>query len=159
MSPDPIPPDKVLRSIVVYPRDGIDARMLGMAVVWGLVADVSESVAQSQICEVKTFFDINAFDLTKVIEAPALERFKIDYRERVAGEWQALQRRAETRVADLERERDELAGVARQLGEDLQAQQREAVAEHNRAEAWRLAAGAALVLGVVAHFLLRLAGV
>ena len=69
---------KLLRAVVIYPRDGVDARFLGMAICWGLVANVPTSIAQSRILESKEFFAINAFDRAKILDVPALERFKAD---------------------------------------------------------------------------------
>jgi hypothetical protein len=122
--------DKSMRAVVLFPRDGVDTRLLGMAVCWGLVADVPESVAQSKICEVRDFFAINAFNLANIVDIPALERYQADCRKRMAEEQEALQRRAD----DLEQERSDLRGVCKQLGEEVGAQQRQAVAQHNRAE-------------------------
>lgn len=150
--------DKLLRSVVIYPRDGVDARFLGMAICWGLVANVPESIAQSRILETKEFFSINAFDPAKILDVPALERFKADHRKHVAGEWQAFQHQAESRAADLERERANLASACKKLGDDLQAQQRRAVAQHNRAEVWKVAALGSLCLIPVGLLILRWVG-
>lgn len=107
----------------------------------------------------KDFFAINAFSLAKIVDVSALERFKADHSKQVAGEWQARQHQAEARAADLERERFGAGGACKQLGEDLQAQQRKTVAQHNRAEAWKVATLSAVCLIPVALVILRLAGV
>ncbi len=151
--------DKLLRAVVIYPRDGVEARLLGMAICWGLVANVPTSIAQSRILETKDFFAINAFDMTKIVDVPALERFKADHSKQVAGEWQSRQRQAESHAADLERERARLASAYQRLGDDLAAQQRRAVAQHNRAEAWKVAALSSLCLIPIALVILRFFGV
>lgn len=150
--------DKLLRAVVIYPRDGVDARFLGMAICWGLVANVPTSIAQSRILEVKEFFAINAFDMAKIVDVPALERFKSEQRQRLAGEWQPRQHQAESRATDLERQRAGMASACQRLGEDLATQQRRAVAQHNRAEAWKVAALSTVCLIPVALAILRLFG-
>ena len=146
--------DKLLRAVVIYPRDGVDARFLGMAICWGLVANVPESIAQSRILETKELFSINAFDLTKIVDVPALERFKTDQRKNLSEEWHAFQRAAESRTADLERERANLASACKKLGDDLQAQQRRAVAQ----QVWKVAALGSLCLIPAGLLILRWVG-
>lgn len=119
--------NQLLRAVVIYPRDGIDARLLGMAICWGLVADVPASVAQSRILDVKDFFAINAFDLGKIVDVPALERFKAEHRQQLASEWHTFKRQAEALAAELERQRADLASACQQLGDDLAAQKRQTV--------------------------------
>lgn len=151
--------DKLLRAVVLYPRDGVDARFLGMAICWGLVANVPPSIAQSRILEVKDFFAINAFDMTKIVDVTALERFKADHSKQVAGDWQTFKRQTEGRTTDLERERAGLAATCQKLGEELNTQRRRAVAQHNRAEAWKVAALSAVCLIPIALIILRFFGV
>lgn len=150
--------DKLLRAVVIYPRDGVDARFLGMAICWGLVANVPESIAQSRILEVKEFFAINAFDMTKIVDVPALERFKADHSKQVAGDWQTFKRQTEGRTTDLERERAGLAATCQRLGDDLNDQRRKTAHQHNRAEAWKVAALSSLCLIPAIVVILRLLG-
>jgi len=145
--------DKLMRAVVIFPRDGLDVRLLGMAICWGLVADVPESVAQSKICDTRAFFSINAFNLSNIVDVPALEHYQADFRKLVAGEQLALEHRA----ASLEHERADLAGRCKQFGEDLEAQRQSAVAQHNRAEVWKFALVVTLALFPVVLLLLRFA--
>lgn len=90
-----------MKAIVVIPREGIDARMLGLAIFLGQVADVPESVAQTEIVSVTEFFNISTFDLSKVLDVPSLERFKADYKKSVDAELRAAVQRYKTAEAKL----------------------------------------------------------
>lgn len=96
--------------------------------------------------------------MAKTVDVPALERFKTEQRQRLAGEWQTRQHQAESRAVDLERQRAGLASACQRLGEDLNDQQDKTVDQHNRAEAWKLAALASLCLIPVAVAVLRFFG-
>jgi hypothetical protein len=93
-----------MKAIVVIPQDGIDARMLGLAIFFGQVADVPDSVAQTEIVSVTEFFNISTFDLSKVLDVSSLERFKADYKKSVDAKLrEAIQRykTAEAKLAKL----------------------------------------------------------
>jgi hypothetical protein len=137
--------DKSLRSVVIIPRDGVDARMLGMAIIWGLVADVPESVAQSKLLGVRDFFEINAFDLTKLINTTALEQYESDCRIRIENQSRESSRLAQERIAGLETVLRSYEDRARAVEQEKIALGAEAVRDHNRAETWRLIAAVALV--------------
>lgn len=137
--------DKLLRSVVIIPRDGIDARLLGMAIIWGLVADVPETVAQSKVLDVKDFFQINAFDLSKLINTTALEQYESDCRLRIESQSRESFRSAQDRIAGLETALRVFEDRARAAEQDKIALGADAVRDHNRAETWRLIAAVALV--------------
>jgi hypothetical protein len=137
--------DKTLRSVVIYPRDGIDARLLGMAILWGLVADVPETVAQSKVLAVRDFFQINAFDLNKLIDMTALEQYESDCRVQIENQSRESLRSAQDRIAGLEAALRGYEGRARAAEQDKIALGADAVRDHNRAETWRLIAAVTLV--------------
>lgn len=146
--------DKTLRSVVIFPRDGIDARLLGMAIVWGLVADVPEAVAQSKVLGVRDFFAINAFDLSKLIDTTALEHYESDCRVQIENQYRESSRLAQDRIAGLEAALRGCEDRARAAEQDKIALGAEAVRDHNRAENWRLSAAVAVVACVVLVLLL-----
>lgn len=141
--------DKSLRSVVIIPRDGIDARMLGMAILWGLVADVPETVAQSKVMAVRDFFEINAFDLSKLINTTALEQYEYDCRNRIENQSRESSRLAQERIAGLETALRGFEDRARAAEQDKITLGADAVRDHNRAETWRLIAAVSLVACVV----------
>lgn len=147
--------DKRLRAVVLSPRDGVDARLLGMAIFWGVVADVPETVAQSQILETYTFFEINSFDLSKVIDVPALNRFKLQYRQEMEENAKASRRSAEVSIAALEAERVQLLEKCNSMDNELHARRNEEIAQHNRAEHWKFLTACAGFLGFVIALVLR----
>ena len=146
--------DKSLRAVVIYPRDGIDARLLGMAIMWGLVADVPETVAQSKILDVRDFFQINAFDLSKLINMTALEQYESDCRNRIENQSRESSRLAQDRIAGLETSLRGYEDRARAAEQDKIALGADAVRDHNRAETWRLIAAVALIACIVLTLLL-----
>jgi len=50
-----------------------------MAIFWGQVVDVPETVDQSEICSVETFFKIVSFNFAGVVDVLALERYKSEF--------------------------------------------------------------------------------
>lgn len=146
--------DKTLRSVVIYPRDGVDARMLGMAIVWGLVADVPDSVAQSKVLGVRDFFQINAFDLSMLIDTTALEQYESDCRIQIESQSLESSRLAQDRIARLEASLRGYEDRARATEQEKIALGADAVRDHNRAETWRLIAAVAVVACVVMVLLL-----
>ncbi len=135
--------DKSLRAVVIFPREGVDARSLGKAIFWGQVADVPETVAQSRIMEVKDFFAINSFDLSKIIDVPALERFKSDCQKTADAEVKTAQERslsAQKRISTLEAEKEELELQNKKLALKNEEARKAEIDHHNRAEAWKLSA-------------------
>ena len=73
--------------------------------------------------------------------------------------WQTFKRQTEGRIADLERERAGMASACQRLGDDLNEQRRRTIAQHNRAEAWKVAALGLLCLTPIALVILRSFGV
>ncbi len=146
--------DKLLRSIVIIPRDGIDARLLGMAIIWGLVADVPETVAQSKVLDVKDFFAINACDLSKLINTTALEQYEMDYRMKIDIEFRERLKLAENRSLCLESSLSKSEERERAAEQDKLSLSAEAVRDHNRAETWKLLAAVALIGCIVMALLL-----
>lgn len=141
--------DKSLRSVVIIPRDGIDARLLGMAIIWGLVADVPESVAQSKVLGVKDFFEINAFDLKNLINTTALEQYESDCRIRIETQSRENFRLAQDRIAGLESVIRGYEDRERAAEQDNASLKTEAVRDYNRAETWKLIAAVVVVACVV----------
>jgi len=147
--------DKSLRAVVIYPRHGVDARKLGMSIFWGQTADVPESVAQSKILSVQDFFDVNAFDLSKILDVPALEHFKSDYRKTVDGEMRAA-------VSSMQAERAaRLIAEKRAEAAELQSAEIQAalLQENEGANRWQLIALAAIALIPVMAVLFRVFGI
>jgi hypothetical protein len=137
--------DKSLRAVVIIPHDDIDARLLGMAIMWGLVADVPDKVAQSKVLGVKDFFEINTFDLSKVVNTTALEQYESDCRIQLENQSRESLRSAQDRIAGLEAALRGYEDRARIAEQDKIALGADAVHDHNRAETWRLIAAVALV--------------
>ena len=116
-----------------------------MAILCGIVADVPESVAQSKVVDVKDFFAINAFDLSKLIDTTALEQFESDCRIQIENQSRESFRSAQERIAGLEAALRGYEDRARAAEQDKIALGAEAVRDHNRAETWRLIAAVSLV--------------
>lgn len=138
--------DKSLRTIVIHVRDGVDARKIGLAIIWGQIADLPDNIAQTQILPVTDFFAICACDLSRLVDVSALERFKLDYQKQQEAEMSGIRQNRiaiELRTASLETERQELK-------KQFDKKHSEMVRESNRAEFWKVVAFAALVLAVVA---------
>lgn len=138
--------DKSLRTVVIHVRDGVDARKLGLAIIWGQVADVPEHIAQTEIRPVADFFNICACDLHRLIEISALERFQLDYQRQQEAEM-AMIRQGQT-IA--EKQATALRATQHELKQQREEQHRLMIRESNRAEVWKVVAFVAVVVAGIA---------
>jgi len=140
--------DGSLRTVVIYPRDGIDVRELGKAIFWGQVADVPENVAQSMIHDLKVFFEICTFKLSGIIDLPALERFKNEYEEKAQDKQKDTERWTKATIDRLEASKLKLETITATLEKQCEYHRTRYLAEQHRAEGWKLAGLFGLAIGV-----------
>ncbi|MEI6714253.1 MAG: hypothetical protein WCO60_10905 [Verrucomicrobiota bacterium] len=129
------PYGKLLRSVCIYPKDGIDPRMIAKGVMWGQLSEVPSSIAHSQIMDIADFFRMQSFDLMQLLDAPLLEKAKAEYRQKFEAEIKELQSQLaqSKKVTPAPRPVPEI--VPQSDYEELKV---EAVQEQNRAEHWKL---------------------
>ena len=71
---------KAIKTIYIVPSDGLDARMIAKAILWGYLSDLPPKYAQSDIVGSDRFYAVKTFDLGKLANKQALEKFKDEYR-------------------------------------------------------------------------------
>jgi len=69
--------EKQLRCVCIYPRDGVDVRMIAKAVTWGLLDEMPPSLAQSEISDMNRFFAIKCFKASRLYDEAALDKFRL----------------------------------------------------------------------------------
>jgi|GEM_PF-2054932 hypothetical protein len=145
---------KRFRTVIVYPRDGIDPRMIAKAILWGLVGEIPSAFAQSEIQDVESFFALRCLDRSRLYDQAELERAKAAFLDAASREGTALQ-------AKLSRTERELAGTKKAVAESIERERTakaEVVRQHNRAEVWKVAAWGAIALLPLAVVLSRWLG-
>jgi len=145
--------DKTLRTIVITPRDGIDARLLGMAIMWGLLANVPDSIVAAKPGTTADFFAINSYDLSTLIDIPAIELFKKGYRQECDKELQ----QAELNLRRCKQETETLRINLEKLADKIQGHPLELEKAHDRTFWWQLTAMIAITLipvtAAICHYL------
>ncbi|MDD5198989.1 MAG: hypothetical protein PHC88_04240 [Terrimicrobiaceae bacterium] len=145
---------KRFRTVLVYPKDGIDPRMIAKAILWGLVGEIPARHAQSEIRDVECFFALQCLDRSRLYDAPELERAKAAFREAVSQELSSVQ-------ANLSRTERELVGTRTAVAQAIEREgdsKVDAERQHNRAEFWKIVALAAIALLPLAAALARWLG-
>jgi len=133
---------KKFHTVIVHPKDGIDPRMIAKAVLWGLVGEIPATLAQSEIRNVEAFFLLRCLNTSQLLDAPALEMAKAEYRKEIDEEIALIRNRLAQSESQILVGNKSLAA----------ATEREATAkadadwQHNRAENWRMATFAAIAL-------------
>jgi len=137
-----------LKTIQLTPRDGLDARFLAKAVLWGYIADLPSDLAHSEILGMERFFNVKTINLTKLADLNVLEKFKKEYSASV--------------IQDFERER-----ISRILSENYSIdlknqidalQQKLELLQGNLAKAlnftlfWKIVAIICLVVAIISIF-------
>jgi hypothetical protein len=97
------PYEKEFKTVCIYPRDGIDPRMLAKAVLWGQVGEIPDSVAQSAIYKASDFFFLECLKLVTLIDAPLLKLAKDELREKYEKEANLLNRYINRGQKEIER--------------------------------------------------------
>lgn len=139
------PYGKAIKTVCIYPKDGICPRMIAKAVMWGQVDEIPSSTAHSELMDVSQFFVMKCFNLKQLMDLPLLEKAMTDYRQKYEEENQSLR----SRLAYAERLLAAPAPTVEiQPPIDLEQLKAEAIREQNRAEHWKLfgiiAAGTAI---------------
>lgn len=150
--------EKNLRTVVVWPRDGINVRLLAKAIVWGYATDFPSTIGESDIASTDRFFGCRKLDFTRLSATPVSDAERLE-----------LLRERDNSISSLRAGRDRLAGVATHQEKRLQGQIDEllgeaetirvlAVDEANRAEFWRLLSACSVVSIPLCVLLLRWLG-
>lgn len=71
--------EKGLSAIAVYPTRGDDPMMVGKTLFWGQVAELPPSLVLTEDITVQEYIALAKFDLSQVIDLPALELFKREF--------------------------------------------------------------------------------
>ncbi len=151
--------EKVLRTIVVWPRDGIDVRLLAKAVVWGYATDFPSSIGETDFADMNRFFKCRKLDLARLSAAPVAEAERLELlrehddiisnlrsdRQRIADAASYEEKRSQKRIAELT---EEAATIHASV-----------VSEANRAEFWRFLAACSVIFVPLCVWLLRWLGV
>jgi len=75
-------PTKSLRAIIIYPcRKSLDIRKVGLSIASRRAIDIPSDLVQTEIVDSHSFFKICSFDLSKHIDVPALEKYKLEFRK------------------------------------------------------------------------------
>lgn len=142
------------QTVIIYPRDGIDPRMIAKAILWGLVGEIPSAYAQSEIQELSSFFGLRCLDCSRLYDEAELERAKAAFLDMATREASALQ-------AQLSRTERELSATKKAVEREQAikaATKAEVVRQHNRAEAWKVVAWGAIALLPLAAVLARWLG-
>jgi hypothetical protein len=147
--------ERVLRTVVVWPRDGINVRLLAKAIVWGYAADFPPSIGETDFAHMDRFFRCRKLDFSRLSAAPIAEAERLE-----------LLKGNDDLIYSLRADRDRIAGLAAHQEERLQGRIDEllgetesfrdsAVSEANRAEFWRLLTACSVVAVPIAVWLMR----
>ncbi len=147
--------EKLLKSVVVWPRDGINVRLLAKAVMWGYAADFPAKIGQTDIANMDRFFKCRKLDFSRLSAAPVADAERLELlrehdaiisslrydKERIAGNAASQEKRMQGRIDE--------------LSEEAAAMRASAVGEANRADFWRLLAACLFVTIPLCVWLLR----
>jgi len=134
--------NKQLKTIYVVPRDGIDAREIAKAILWGYLSDLPPRFASSDIVSSDRFFQVRTFNLSKLGNMQILEKFKRDYQRAFSGE--LMLERSGRRNA--ERELTLCVSKLENLQDDLEKTQTKLSGAYDDTYRWNLAAVGSLAL-------------
>ena len=134
-----------LRTVCVYPRDGINVRMIAKAIMCGYVSDLPEHVAISDILLRDKFFECCDLDFAKLADAPALGLPQRAFWDR----HRQIEKRDEAALAAKSRECERLVERVTALEAENKKLNEASVQESNRAEEWKLGAGVSGSLNVI----------
>ena len=148
-------PQRGWSTIILIPRDQIDPRPIAKGVVWGLVADVPNTICQSKVLPISEFFSACSFDLSKLVDHPVLERAKADFRRMVMEQLRIHKATISKSAKELESELALLVCKCGGLEEELLFQRNSSVTYYNRSEFWKLVAFAAVIILCPIHLFLR----
>lgn len=150
--------EKVLRTVVVWPRDGINVRMLAKAIVWGYVNDFPTKIGETDFADSHRFFKCRKLDLSRLSAAPVAEAERLELlREHdeiisnLRADKQRLADAASYEEKRLQKRVDELSNEAATIRASV-------VSEANRAEFWRLVAACSVVAVPLGVWLMRSIG-
>ena len=143
--------DQKLRAIYVVPRDGIRARMVAKGVIWGLIADVRDNIAHSEIVPWEQLFAIETININELMDAPLLEAAKSENRAMWVGQVVKLEQTLKRRDWELDQLRKQIAqSTHKESGnhseQDLRTQY---LREQHRAEKWKVAAIIAVCVAIL----------
>ena len=127
---------KQLKTIYVVPVDGVDAREIAKAILWGYLSDLPHRFASSDIVSSDRFFQMKTFDLARLGNMQVLEQYKESYRKSLVAEF-LREQSARHQAERLSKESEEKAV---QLQEDLDLTQGKLEAAHESAFRWNIAA-------------------
>lgn len=139
--------DNKVRIIIITPNydTDVDLRLLGMAIVWGLLANVPGNIIQTKPGTITDFFSINSYDLSKVIDFKTLDLFKIEYSEecekKMSDTHHTLEK-LQDQISDLNQLNNELLQNNQELQQQLEG-------AYENAYRWQMAALVCIVLSAV----------
>lgn len=150
--------EKSLRTVVVWPRDGINVRLLAKAVVWGYATDFPPMIGETDIASTDRFFQCRKLDFSRLSAAPVSDAEKLE-----------LLREHDDSILSLRREKDRISDDAARQGARMQARINElladaerfrasSVGDANRADLWRFFAVCSVVSVPVFVWLIRWLG-
>ena len=137
---------KTIKTIYIVPADGIDARMIAKAILWGYLSDLPPHFAQSDIVGGDRFFQVKTFNLKQLANQQILEKFKSDYQRTFSGEID----QARSARRNSERELTECTRALEQLREESEKTKSKLTLAYNSAFKWNMAAiGSAALIPIV----------
>ncbi|MEI6715792.1 MAG: hypothetical protein WCO60_18720 [Verrucomicrobiota bacterium] len=152
---------KLAQTVLIYPRDGIDPRMIAKAVFWGRVSEIPRELAQSEIVPVQQFFSIKCLKLSELLDSPLLSAAKSKIRAAANAEIEQLRvrlMRAEESLKEVGANKISLSPESvSPVPEELTELNSKYLKEQHRAEHWKLLGMIALAISV-SETMLFLAG-
>ena len=140
---------KRLKTVCIYPTDGVDPFMVAKAIYWGLVEELPLRIASSDIGKMDVFFELKTLELETLLDPHVLRRFQDSFKESVRADFANEKSAREYAQVRLGRCENEL-NLANARVEELNASLNKA---DERASHWQLAAIPGLTL-LISGFLL-----
>jgi hypothetical protein len=124
-----------------------------MAIIWGLLANVPDSIVATETGTTADFFSMNSFDLSKLIDISALELFKKEYREECDNDL----KQADLNLRICRQEKETLRNSLEKLASKIQTHPLELEKADDRTCRWQLTAMIAITLipvtAAICHYL------
>lgn len=150
--------EKSLRTVVVWPRDGINVRLLAKAVVWGFATDFPPSIGETDIADMNRFFRCRKLDFSRLSAAPVADAERLELLRESDGVISGL-RADRQRLADAaSHEEKRLQRRVDELSEEAATIRASVISEANRAEFWRLLTACSVIFVPLCVWLMRWLG-
>lgn len=135
--------DKLLKTVILIPRDGIKARPLAKGIIWRQTNEIPIEVAHSEIVEIEEFFKIKALDEDALTDTPLLDRFKREFEGKTIRQIIGLEQSVKSRTSENESLKNEVQkwrATAAEREQELASKHEEYLGMQHRSEHWKVAA-------------------